>query len=216
VTDGDPRLKRHALDERARAYVRGQLEVENTLCRSLLGVFDRGGGDFYTVAPEGATNEQLHAFTGGGLYPMDWSQAVTCADGSVMVPTPYAYDVRARCLFDIVRSDARGFCVTDDYVGSVGVRAGQPPEDGGLPGTFFLDGETYCLVTAQDDVDTLETALRTGDEIWHGVAAVFLPPQPVTRTSIATPEALAACAEHVREISVTAYDAEGFVAWSRG
>jgi hypothetical protein len=212
VSESRARLVEHPLDERARVYVRGQLELDLHLCRSLLPVFDGEPGRFYTIAPDSASHEQLHQFTGGGLYPEDWSAAVRFEDGSAMVPAPRAYSARARPFRALLQQSPTAFCLVDDFMES-----GYPTDDGSVqpPSRLFIQQDAYCFITAENEAEELEAALRRGDEIWHGVAASYLPPLPVSREAIGTFEALAECAAFVREISVTAYDAEGFVAWTR-
>ena len=212
MSEGGRHLIEHPLDERARAYVRGQLELDLLLCRSLLSVLDHEPGRFYTIAPESISRDQLHAFTAGGLYPEDWSAAVRFEDGSLMVPAPRAYSARATPIRELLGEQRTAFCLVDDFIES-----GYPTDDGSMqpPSRLFVEQDAYCFITSDNEAEELEAALQRGDEIWHGVAASYLPSAPIRSETLDGLEALTACAAFVRDISVTAYDAEGFVAWRR-
>ena len=83
------------------------------------------------------------------------------------------------------------------------------------PHAFGVGEETYHLLTARSGLEVVVDTLRFTDTVWHGVAAVcgqsiHLPPD----RNVA-PEALADCARSVIQLTCTAYDREGFVAWRR-
>jgi hypothetical protein len=81
---------------------------------------------------------------------------------------------------------------------------------------FGVDEETtYHLLTAQSGLEAIADRLRFTDTVWHGAAAVCLKRLHLPLDRNVDPDALADCALSVVELTCTACDREGFVAWGR-
>jgi hypothetical protein len=203
-------LRRIELGKAARAYMREQLDVPTVFCRTLLSVIDTQPGRFFTLVPERSTVTVEHEFRHGGLLEMDRSEAVHMDDGSVLLRTPNIRQQQAERLLVMMQGEPTAFCIVDDYLGEPPL-----PCDSDSPHALQVGDECHYVLGPSDSADALEGALYANDNIWHGATALCVPPRLVTRSELIDPAVLAECARWAREIEVTAYDAEGFVAWER-
>jgi|GEM_PF-5186975 len=177
------------LDHRGLAYVRAHLANANPFCDALLAVVEAVPGEVFTVAPAGTSGFRLYGFEAGGWLP----------------PVEGLGGPRAEQVMRSLREHPGAVCIVDDVGGAF------DPE---IATSFEAGGDAYFLLEARSARIEVEGALMLGDAGWHGVAALCAPPR-TSRTALASPGALVACAATVIELTCTAYDGEGFVGWRR-
>jgi hypothetical protein len=187
-----PILRKVSLDDRGLDYVREHLEGVNAFCSELLAVVDRTPGETFTFAPADLKGERLYRFGEPGL------------------PARALAELRAERILELLDADADACCIVDDF----DARWGDPELDDS-PTAFGVGEEVYHLLTAESGIELIAAVISAADCIWHGVAAVCTPPPSERMGEQSTLEALRSCAGAVIEISCTAYDGEGFVAWRR-
>ncbi|NEX94906.1 hypothetical protein [Caulobacter sp. 17J65-9] len=205
-------LERVVLDSRGAAYVRDHLAGVNTLCTELGRVVEGARGEVFTIAPKGAAAERLYAFESGGLLlsNLDFSRATPVAGGGSLMAVDTLVEARAERIMQCLKQHAGSVCVIDDY----NPRWGDPLYKKEAT-AFGVGEEVYHLITGSESLDEIADTLALGDTIWHGVAAVCQPAEPVSKSDLSSPDALRRLARSVIELSCTAYDREGFVNWRR-
>jgi hypothetical protein len=185
-------LREVGLDDRGLDYLREHLEGVNTFCSELLAVVDRTPGETFTFAPADLRGERLYRFGEPGL------------------PARALAELRAERILELLDADADACCIVDDF----DARWGDAKlEDS--PTAFGVGEEVYHLLTAESGAELIAEVIGQAGRAWHGVAAVCTPPPSDRPGEQSTLEALRTCARSVIEISCTAYDGEGFVAWRR-
>lgn len=197
-------LRTFELDERARDFVREQLDWPTAFCETLLELV--GSGSVFTRAPEGAPVERLYAFAEGGLLATDWSKRVVLEDGSSLVPIPNLQEDRA-ALIRAEMERVSGVLIADE----VNPRWPDYAEHAG-PTAFGVAKDVFHLATMADDVGA---ALLMGSYVWHGIAAVCPAPLVISLDRQASVDDLRASARSATLVTCTAYDGEGYVVWKR-
>ena len=185
-------LRQIALDDRGLDYVRDHLRGVNAFCSALLEVIEQTPGETFTFAPLSVMGERVYRFTEPGL------------------PEGELAELRAERIQGLLDSDADACCIVDDF----DARWGDPGLDDS-PTAFGVGEEVYHLLGADSGFEVIEHVIADAGAIWHGVAAVCIPPPAEQAGPQSTLDALLACARSVIEISCTAYDGEGFVVWRR-
>ena len=206
-------LKRVDLGDRGLEYVLEHLRGVNRLCEGLAEAVAAGQGQVFTLVPTGVDESAVFNLTSGGLLAenRDFSRAIPLADGQgSLTPVASLLETRARMTLEALNAHPGAICICDDFNPRWSDQTAREN-----PFAFGVSSETYHLLTARNDVAEVTLVLGACDTVWHGVAAVCLTglsPLPGRETS---PNALAACAASVVELSCTAYDREGFVVWRR-
>jgi hypothetical protein len=175
----------------------------------LLETVNSAPGEVFTFAPVGTPQERLSEFRSGGLLPenLTRSGAITLPDGSTLVPVVSLLAEQAKLLRETMRATGAAACIVDDYC----PRWSESPDSG--PNSFGVDDAVYHLLGADDGEEAFRQAVRCGDYIWHGVAAVCREVPDVDDKRVSTAADLERCAASALLITCTAYDAEGFVVW---
>jgi hypothetical protein len=205
------KIELHGLDTAGWEFVRQHLGDTNVFCAALLKTINSVAGEVFTLAPPSTSADRLSHFDWGGLLPENLTRdnAVTLPDGSTLVPVVSLMNDQARLLRQTVISIGSAVCIVDDYNPrwSDQVRLG--------PNAFGVGEEVYHLLRGDDDEEAFCEALRYGNVIWHGVAAVCGTAPSLDSARASTAAELERCAAEARLVTCSAYDGEGFVAWRR-
>lgn len=187
------------LDARGLDYVREHLTGVNLFCTALAETLLTAPGVVFTLAPFGTEPERLHRFSQGGLLPANRS------DGPASLKIE-----QGAYLLSLLREEPARICIVDDFNPSwAEVQMGDDAR------AFGVEDEVYRMLTAEDPPEAFLDALVLSDTIWHGAAAICAAAPELDEDRLATPTALQGAAQTVIALTCTAYDGEGFVAWSR-
>jgi hypothetical protein len=201
------------LDRRGLEYIFEHLRGVNRLCTELLGVVERDDGTVFTLIPDDFDDHRAYDFEAGGLLEenLDWSRAVSLGSGQgTLMPVADLAAERASLILDSLNEHRGAVCICDDFNPRWSEEIARS-----APTAFGVGNETYHRLSVQDGLDRVTDTLRMADAVWHGVAAVCRRSLLVPQGRNVEPHDLAQCAASVVELSCTAYDREGFVAWRR-
>lgn len=201
------------LDQRGRDYVLAHLRGVNRLCDGLARAVEGVGGHVFTVVPDDVTADRVYDFATGGLLSenRDIARAAALGPGrGSLMSVANLETLRAARTLDALVAHPGAVCLCDHVQSRWGEEAVGPGSN-----AFGVGDETYHLLTAQSGLEVITDTLRSGDALWHGVAAVCLKPIHVPAERTVDPDALTACALSALELTCTAYDGEGFLTWIR-
>jgi hypothetical protein len=206
-------LREVELDKRGLEYVVDHLRGVNALCTTLLSVVEGTRGRVFTMLPDDADDVRAHDFASGGLLKAnrDFSRAISLGPGrgSLMAVVDLA-EVRAGLILDGLAANPGSVCLCDDYNPRWSDAIAREPST-----AFGVGDETYHLLTTASGLGAITDTLRMTDTVWHSVAAVCLGGLRIPSDRSVDVGDLERCAVSVVEITCTAYDREGFVAWRR-
>lgn len=200
-------LVRIELDDRAWAYVLDELDDGMILGAALKPVVQATTGEVFTRLPRDMTLERAHEFHRGGVLPARPERYPT--EGGYLVPVDSVMSARDDRVVGFLGNDLRACCI----IGEMNPRPGDPnpPTE---PSVFWIGEECYHWLGANASPELVEDTFAAAELPWHAVAACYLPETPTKKEDLDR-SALISLARSVSEISVRAYDGEGFVIWRR-
>lgn len=197
------RLELVRLDERARAYIQEQLDLETVFCKKLAEVVDLSKGDCFTLLPEKVETDRACDF-GSGFRP------VNRPPRGGLVPVVSLIDRQSIEVENFLKSSSRAITIIDDVAAEK-----SDPAIAGCKNCIFYGTEVCRVLMAPASRQGIREALASGNQIWHGLVALCCPEAELHPASLANPAILETCLASVREIHATAYDGEGFIIWRR-
>ena len=205
----DVELVRWTLDDRALAYVLNALEDGTILGAALQSLISDTHGELFTLTPPDVSEAQIYEFSWGGLFPPR-SDGIPTEGGGRLFRVDSVIGARDEMFAAFLKTDPRACCVVCEQ--NARPNAPHPVTE---PTAFWVGERCYHWLGPDSSVELVQETLRLAEMPWYGGAACCLPVVGLQKTDV-NDEILIDLANHAVQISVGAYDGEGFVIWQRG
>ncbi|MDA2910142.1 hypothetical protein MYX04_04305 [Nitrospiraceae bacterium AH_259_D15_M11_P09] len=200
------------------AYVREVLGQGHTLARYLLEAQPLEKGRVFTFVPPelNISEDDVYAsIREGGLLPSPPPETHRKVRGGVFRPTPTTSNLLEEILCNYLETDVRNACIFEDFY----ARQSDPSMGSSDPPWVALNDEVYYCLPPSSERRLVNKVIFDASDVYPGaIGAMTVWPEqePVEIAGrTITADQLRVLAEHATRIIIGAFDAEGYLIWTK-